>query len=279
MFCCMGGWYSLSSSCSAFRPFPRLCRFLGVLGKPRLPYFSLSLTLTQLYDTVARIPFSRANRFFLFRVAWVKSKSYNLWRLCVVVARFPSQVAPAQTPSYFWWAVVHGSSTALVSPRPCAVHSSLVRFAHSSLISKDLLAAHEISLARHFRLWSHGEVAVDFHAERLSQPACGCRVDLPIHLPIVIFLCSSCSQFQADSFVSLLLGLRVGSLGPPTLSSPVNSTSAAVASSFSPEILCSHHSFIKVLESDGRFWLCQLRGQHSSAHCSPHQDWLSSVSR
>ena len=57
-FCCMGGWYSLSSSCSAFRSFSRLRRFLHVLSEPRLTYFSLP-SLSGCYDPVVRIPFRR----------------------------------------------------------------------------------------------------------------------------------------------------------------------------------------------------------------------------
>ena len=143
MFFCMGGWYSLAQSCSAFRSFSRLRRFLGVMSKPRLADLSLSSlgVTTQWFVFLSVVPIVS------FFFAWVKCNSYNLGRLCVVVARLPSQVAPAQILSSFWWEVVHGSSTTPVSPRPCAVHSSLVWFAHSSLISKELLAAHEISLS------------------------------------------------------------------------------------------------------------------------------------
>ena len=36
---------------------------------------------------------------------------------------------------------------------------------------------------------------------------------------------------------------------------------------------------ITVSLSDGRYWSCQLRAQHTSAHCSLYQDWPSSVPR
>ena len=75
-----------------------------------MTYLLLS-PLTQRYDTVVRIPFSGANRFFLFRIAWVKCNSNNLGRLCVVVARFLSQVALAQIPSYLTGPVIGSSQS------------------------------------------------------------------------------------------------------------------------------------------------------------------------
>ena len=61
----------------------------------------------------------------------------------------------------------------------------------------------------------------------------------------------SFSFFSTRRVPSLLLGLSVGSLRPSTLSSPVNSTSVAVASAFSPDLLCFYHSFFEVLKAMG----------------------------
>ena len=53
------------------------------------------------------------------------------------------------------------------------------------------------------------------------------------------------------------------SLGPSTLSSLVNSTSAAVASAFSPDLLCFYHGFFEVLKAMG------VAGRVSSAGSTP----------
>ena len=68
-------------------------------------------------------------------------------------------------------------------------------------------------------------------------------------------------------------------LGPSTLSSLVRSTSAAAASAFLSRRIVFLSRFLRGLESDGRLWLCLLREQHTNSHCSPYQDWPSSVSR
>ena len=204
-------------------------------------YLPLSLSLlTQRYDTVVRIPFSRANHFFLFRIAWVKCNSNNLGRLCVVVACCPSQVALAQILSSFWWAVVHGSCTTRASPRPCAVHSSLVWFAHSSLI-----------FARGARNLSGTslQTVVTWRSSRgVSCPTvvatCLWLSRQSSHSPscCILFLCLWCSQFRADTFVSLLLGLSVGSLGPSTIITSQHEICIGCISSLGPStIITSQH--------------------------------------
>ena len=199
MFCCIGGWYSLSSSCSAFRSFSRLRRFLGVLSKPRLTHFSLtSLSVTTQWFAFL---FSRANHFFFFRIAWVKCNSNNLGRL--LRRRGPPSVA--EILSSFLWAVVHGFIVGVVCSSDCG-YMEKFSWSFMSNGSRNLLVVVETIFPFTFLSYSFSLLVVfpvPSRQFRLTAAWSQCWVSRTIVITSQLDICSGCISFLSGLLVFL----------------------------------------------------------------------------